>query len=840
MIGIVVVSHSRALGAAAAALAGEMVQDGSGPVIEVAAGLDETTTGTDATAVAEAIGRADAASAGDGVLVLVDLGSAVLSAEMALELVDAEVAGRTRLSSAPLVEGLVAAAVTAAAGVDVMGVAAEAARGLDAKRDHVGDLEPQDGAAFPADGAADATSRSAADLPGDEPQVAADTVADDAELRLQVSVDTPHGLHARPAARLVALVNRHPSARVRVSNVETGQRPVDARSLSAVARLGVLEGHRVEFRVGGPDAQQVVDDLEQLAAAGFGDRADAAVAGRPRPTPRRSPWAVGSGLGAAIGPALRRTVAPDLTAYQDSGEPARERERLDRALETAGSDLMALADGAEGTDAAEMMRAHVVLLEDPSLIGPAYDGVREGLSAARAWHEATQRVAREFETLSDSYQRDRAQDVRSAMHRVERALLGLPEADPQALGILVVDELDPATAIVLDPDRVLGVATLRGGDTGHGVLIARARGVPVLPGLGERAAVPTGTVVALDERRGTFVVDPDADERASFERLLDERGQIRREAQVHAGAPAVTTDGHRVVVKANVSDSEEARHAREQGAEGSGLVRTEVLFDGWDRAPTVTEQVHALNDVARAMGGAPLTIRTWDIGADKPLAFMTQQPEANPFLGVRGLRSFREHAALLVDQLDAVCRVARDRPVQVMFPMIGTVEEVDWALDRLDEAAARSGPGRPEGLGVGIMIEVPAAALRAEALTSRLDFVSVGTNDLTQYTLAVERGNDSLAWLLDPVDPAVLRLIRTLCEEVAEGVVVGVCGAAAGDPLVAGLLVGLGVDELSATAVTVPEVKAALRGHNLVDLQDLADRALRCDSAAEVRALLAR
>lgn len=837
MIGIVVVSHSRALGTAVAALAAEMVQDGSGPAIEVAAGLDETTTGTDASAVAEAIGRADTASARAGVLVLVDLGSAVLAAEMALELIDPEVAQRTLLSSAPLVEGLVAAVVTAAAGVDVAGVAAEAARGLDAKRQHVGDgtsaaQDPQ--GAGDTDVTADATTG-----PDQDPQAAGGTDATADEHRVQVRVDIPHGLHARPAARLVTLVNRHPGVRVGLSNLTTAQGPVDARSLSAVAMLGVLEGHHIEFRVGGQGAQQALDDLEALAADRFGDPASDDPPA-PAPTSGAAP-PMGSGLGVAIGPALRRSVAPDLTAYCSSGDPATERGRLDQALAAARVDLFALVASAGGTDAAQILQAHAALTEDPSLSEPACDAIATGRPATLAWHEAAQRVVGDFEKLTDAYQRDRAQDVRSVMHRVERALLGKTEDEAHEGHepvVLVVDELDPATATLLDPSQVLGVATLRGGATGHGVLIARARGVPVLTGLGERAAVPTGTMIAFDERDGMFVVEPEAAEQARIEELIRARARVRREAQAQAGQPALMTDGHRVAVKANVNSLDEAAHALTQGAEGSGLVRTEAVFGGWDRAPTVDEQVTTLREIAKAMEGRPLTIRTWDIGADKPLPFLPQQPETNPFLGARGLRSFREYSGLLVDQLDAVCRLAREQPLRVMFPMVGTVQEVDWALDRLDEAAARSGSGRPDGLQVGIMIEVPAAALRAEALTRRLDFVSVGTNDLTQYTLAAERGNAGLAWLLDSVDPAVLRLIRTLCDEVTEGVAVGVCGGAAGDPLVAGLLVGLGVDELSATAATVPEVKAALRATSLVELQDLAERALRCDSAAQVRDLL--
>lgn len=813
MIGIVVVSHSHALGMAAVVLATEMVDTDRGPHIEVASGLDDQTLGTDAAAVAAAIGRADEASAGAGVLVLLDLGSAVLSAEMALEFLDADVAGRTRLSSGPMVEGLVAAVVTAAGGADLDTVAAEALRGLDAKKAQVADA-----------GEVESTADS-------EP---AELTGSADELRLEVSVDIPHGLHARPAARLVGCVNQHGEARVRLSNLTTGKGPVQARSLSAVATLGVLQGHRIEFRAGGVEARAALDEIEALAATGFGDRQEVA------PAPRVSRRTMGQGLGAAIGPAIRRRAAPDLTTYRSTEDPEAELDRLTQALASARADLASLVSLTQepaGQEAA-IFEAHLALLEDPSLVEVTRSRIRQGEPAATSWHQQADGVAAEFAALSDAYQRDRAQDVRSVMHRVERALLQLPEEDGEGVGILVVDELDPATATLLEPDRIQGVVALAGGATGHGALIAKARGVPVLTGAGARAEVADGTIIAFDERAGRLLVDPDADQRSGIERLLTERRQARSTALSRAQEPAITRDGHVVAVMANVSDHGEAEAAVRQGAEGAGLVRTEVLFEGWDRAPTVQEQVEAFASLAQAMEGRPLTIRTWDIGADKPMPFVPMQPEANPFLGMRGLRSFRADPAVLLDQLEAVCRLARGHRVRVMFPMVSTVEEVDWALARLAEAASRGGAERPDGLEVGIMVEVPAAALRAEALTVHLDFVSIGTNDLTQYVLAAERGNAAVDVLADPCDPAVLRLVQMVCDDVAEGVQVGVCGAAASDPDLARLLVGLGVDELSATASTVPEVKMALRESSLVDLEDLAERALRCHSAAEVRRLM--
>ncbi len=850
MIGLVVVSHSRALAEAAVGLASEMVEAGRRPAIEVAAGLDEHTFGTDAAAVAEAIDRADS---GDGVVVLLDLGSAVLSAEMALEFVDPDLAGRVRLSSAPLVEGLVAATVAAAAGADLDTVAREAAGGLAAKQAHLEEAAPGEPAPGEKVAAEGETSAGAAAEP---------------ERTVVLEVTAEHGLHARPAARFVQTVAAFP-ATVRVRNLDTGRGPVDARSLTSLATLDARQGHRIEVTADGDGAEEVLRALEELAGTQFGDAPGSepqpGTAGAARPgaaaragdtagagdTPAASgtpavPPARGSGLDGAVG-VVRRPDAPvDLSSYR-AGAPAEERERLEHALARAREELVALEEQTlRGVGAAEagIFAAHRAMLDDPDLAAAALAALDAGRSAPEAWQERVTELRGRFEALEDAYQRERAQDVVSVGNRVLRLLAGaegVGEDDARAEdqpAVLVVDELDPARAATLDPAAVAGVITLRGGATGHGVLIARARGVPVLPGAGSLADVAEGTLVAFDARSGRVVVDPDAATLREFEQLLADRARRRAAAEEHAGEPATTTDGHTVQVKANVGSVGDAAQAVALGADGSGLVRTEVLFGGHRAAPSVPEQVEVLTRVAEALQGRPMTVRTWDIGGDKPLPFLTQEPEDNPFLGVRGIRSFRRDATLLVDQLEAICRVARRHRVRVMFPMVTAVEEVEWALARLDEAAGRLADGRPDGLEVGIMVEVPAAALRAEAMSTLLDFVSIGSNDLAQYTLAAERGNPGVRDLADQADPAVLRLIALICAEVAEGVEVCVCGDAASDPELACLLVGLGVTELSAAASAVPMVKAALRERSLTDLRDLGERALRCDSAAEVRDLL--
>lgn len=824
MIGIVVVSHSRALARAAAALAAEMVEESARPAVALAAGLDEDTFGTDAAAVAEAIGGLLADGA-DGVLVLLDLGSAVLSAELALELLDPEAAARVRLSSAPLVEGLVAAVVTAASGADLRAVAAEAARGAHAKAEHLGE------------GAGPAQETGAESAQSDRPGEGSTTV---------VEVLAPHGLHARPAARLVREFARFDGVRVGVRNLDTGGRTVDARSISGLATLGARQGHRLELRADGAQAEDALKAIRDLAATGFGDLEAAAAGGAGGAVVREkqpvTPTAAGSGLEAALGPVVRLRAAPDPTAYRP-GPVREEAARLEAALVRAREEVTAVRDrtAAEvGAGEAAILDAHLALLEDPGLVPSVREAVAGGASALDAWGRRVGELRAEVDAVDDPYLRDRGQDVSAVGDRVLRALLGEPDTTtPPVRGVLVLDELDPTTAGTLDPDLVQAVVTVRGGATGHGVLLARARGIPVLTGLTWLADVTAGTMLAVDARTGRVVVDPDEGTTAQFEQVLRDRTRARGEALHRAQEPARTTDGHLVPVKTNVGVVADAVAGRASGADGAGLVRTEVLFADHAEPPEVTEQVTQLTAVAEALEGRPVTVRTWDVGGDKPLPFLPLPREGNPFLGERGIRAFRDRPDLLVDQLEAICRVAADRPLRVMFPMVATVAEVDFALARLDEAAARAGGGRPVGLEVGIMVEVPAAALRASTLTAGLDFVSIGSNDLTQYVMAAERGNAKVDALADPADPAVLALIAATCEGVADGVQVGVCGDAAGDPLLAGLLIGLGVSELSVGAAAVPAVKAALRQVSLGELQDLAHRALRCGSAAEVRALLA-
>ncbi len=404
--------------------------------------------------------------------------------------------------------------------------------------------------------------------------------------------------------------------------------------------------------------------------------------------------------------------------------------------------------------------------------------------------------------------------------------------------VLVVDELDVATAASVDPEQVAGIVVPAAGQTGHGAIVARSRGIPLYTGVGRAAAtITSGERVAFDARRELLWTSVSDEQARDWPVYVSER-QADQAALVEAArGPAVTRDGVEVPVLANLGSISDAELAAAYGADGSGLVRTELLFADRHEAPTVAEQSERLRRLADAFGDRPLVVRTWDVGGDKTLPFLPLPREANPFLGARGVRAFLGPEAplparLLADQLAAI---ARSGPVGVLFPMVTSREEVDAALALLREAAGGEIPG---DLRVGIMIETPAAALSVRTLAAGLDFVSVGTNDLTAYAVAADRGSAPVADLADPLTPAVLRLVDLVVRERPDGVAVAVCGDLASRPEAVPLLLGLGVQELSCAPPMVPEIKAAVRRADLAEARALAADALRSPDADGVRALL--
>lgn len=826
MVRIVVVSHSAKLAEGVVELAREM--GGADVVIEPVGGLDlpGRPIGTDAVLVQAAIERA---WSDDGVLVLMDLGSAVLSTEMALEMLPAERRGRVLLCEAPLVEGAVAAAVAARLGRPLEEVAEEARGGLAPKVAHLGVPEPQPLAL-----------EEVAEEPAGE------------EVRVRLLVDNPLGLHARPAARLVQTAGEF-DAHVRVTNLTTGRGPASARSLNQVATLGVLRGHEIEVAARGPQAAEALAAIAALAARGFGDLPEAAVstpAGALEAVPAGAIMGLAASPGVAVGLA-RRFRLPDIAVPDEgAGSPDAEETSLGRAIEAARREIRATRDSVAaraGEQAAAIFDAHLLFLEDDELLRPARSAIAAGRSAAVAWRDAVEEAAAAWRDLDDDYLRARVADLDAVGRQVLAHIVGAELGRPTLAGpgILLAPDLTPADTAGLDAELVLGVATALGGPTSHTAVLARSLGIPAVVGLGEAAlSIEEGVKVILDGDAGTIRPDPTASE---IERAKARGEAFRRtedEARRSAHEPAETRDGVRITVFANASKPEDATAAVDAGADGIGLLRTEFLFLDRDRMPTEEEQAAVYRAIAEGLAGRPLILRTLDVGGDKPLPYVPMPVEANPFLGVRGIRLGLARPQLLDAQLRAVLRTAADHPVRVMFPMVATVEEFRAARAALDEAAREviaSGGRLPEHLEVGVMIEVPSAAVSAAALAVEAGFFSIGTNDLTQYTFAAERGNEAVAALSDALHPAILRLIR-ITVEAAEplGRTVAVCGELAADPAAVPVLLGLGVRELSVSVPAVPRVKRAVREVDLAAARTLAAEALELGSAADVRALVTR
>jgi phosphoenolpyruvate-protein phosphotransferase/dihydroxyacetone kinase phosphotransfer subunit len=825
VVGIVVVSHSAALADGVVELARQM--GGEEVVIEGAGGLADGTIGTDAERVRAAIERA---MSDDGVLVLMDLGSALMSAEMAVEFLGD--GGRVALSEAPLVEGAVAAAAAARGGASLEEVRAEASGALQMKASQLGE---------PAAAAPETRDAGGRERP---PEPAPDA-------RARIPILNEIGLHARPAALVVELASRY-EADVRLAKPGRPG-PVSAKSLTGLMTLVARKGDELIATASGPQAGEALAALADLARAGFGEGV-LAPGPEPAPVPQaREPPAPEAGTslrgipaspGIALGELRRLEADHQPVPERESQGPEIEWQRLERARAAAREAIEHDREQIRHRGAAseaEIFGAHLALLDDDALLAAAHARIDGGAAAEAAWREASDETAAQWRALDDELLRARAIDVLDASGRVLAALAGRePRAGIDKAGIVVAAELTPREAAGLDPELVRGIATAHGTATTHAAILARALGIPAAVGLGPALLmIAQGTPLLLDGGEGTVLVAPDEGVAQSVRERAKQAAARRRAALARAAEPAVTRDGTLIEVAANLGGADEATRAVELGADGVGLLRTEFLFLDRPQLPSEEQQAATLERIATALAGRPLIVRTLDAGADKPLPGVPMPPEANPFLGRRGLRLSLQQPELLAAQLRAILRIAARHPLKLMFPMVATPAELDAALDAVAEARAATGVDAP--IEVGIMIEVPAAALISERLARRADFFSIGTNDLTQYTMAAERGNELVAGLLAGPQPAVLRLIEAACAgAAAHHRWVGVCGELAGDPAVALLLVGLGVRELSMAAPLVAEVKQALRAVSIADAQAAAQQALQATDAVQARALAAK
>ncbi|WP_186040080.1 phosphoenolpyruvate--protein phosphotransferase [Burkholderia gladioli] len=680
------------------------------------------------------------------------------------------------------------------------------------------------------------------------------TPADYAE-RVELVLDYPHGLHARPASAWVASAKRFQAA----LRVRHGDSAADPKNLVSLLQLGATANAELVLSAQGVDAAEALAALKRTIEALSAEehaRADAAKLRRQQAQPAlwtpRDPATViegvGAGPGFVAGP-VRLMRSRTLQIEDRADDPLDAATRLEAALASTARELEALAreTGARlGEAEGAIFAAQRELLDDAALLDETARRVVDGHGLAWSWHRATEQQAAKLAALPDPLLAARAADLRDVARRV---LGHLGDADVEgsadvsgdgagqgAPAILIAEDLTPSDTAQLDPAVTLGFCTVAGGPTSHTAILARTMGVPAAVACGAALlALRDGEHVVLDGNAGRLYAGVSAADRERAAEAQRRFVEAQHRAAANRALPAATLDGHVLEIGANITRPAQVKAAIENGADGVGLMRTEFLFLERHDAPDEEEQYACYRQMVEASGGRHLIIRTLDIGGDKQVPYLNLPHESNPFLGVRGLRLCLRRPELFVPQLRALYRAAMHGPLWIMFPMVSTLDEARQAIALAETVRAElDAPKVP----LGIMVETPSAAALADHFAELVDFFSIGTNDLTQYVLAIDREHPELARMAQSLHPAVLRMIaQTVDGARRHRKWVGVCGGLAGEPLGAAILAGLGVDELSMSVRDIPAVKTRLRASRLDALRALARRALDAADVDAVRAL---
>jgi phosphoenolpyruvate-protein phosphotransferase/dihydroxyacetone kinase phosphotransfer subunit len=801
MVGLVLVSHSRSLAEAAVDLIRRTVHPNVSITCSGGIGDKREELGTDAVEIQEAI---TSVYSEDGVLVLMDMGSAILSAETAKDLLDFQPQDKIVLSSAPLVEGGIAAAVQAQLGSPIAEVAKAARESLLPKRDHLQDS-----------------------LAVEDKELS--IVTPSGSETLELTIENEHGLHLRPAATLIKSLAGF-QGEVSIENLTAGRGPVAARSLVDVTRLQIRQGDSVRFTIASPEPQRLIDSIRSLVSNQFGESPLQAAASAEFVQEPKKSGTFGVSRGIAIGhPAFLASIPTEIPTrkLQTDSEIASEISQLHLALNASTEDFdtrLSRLQSSLRPDELEVLEAQRMILRDPTILHEVEQKIRKDrLNSAAAWHQTLARHIADQEKADDPYFRARAADLREVERIALAHMIDKTEASPfqeksfTEGQILVCEELTPSLAEEFSRLGISGVIQLQGGATSHGAILARALNLPAIGGAQSyEQKIRTAGTVAIDGAQGSLWIDPPPDLLAKLTSTQQLEHSQLEEALKQSEQPAMTSDGVQVLVAANAGSAQDISNALKYGAESVGLFRSEFLFQHFNHEPDEEEQLdiyrRAFENDRKVL---PITVRLLDVGADKPLKFLRSQKEANPFLGVRGIRLLFANPAFLRTHLRALLRLAQSVPIKLLVPMITDVSEVLDLKRLLDEVAHEL---RNQALPchwpipLGAMIETPAAALLIDQLIPHVDFVSIGTNDLTQYLLCAERGNPALSAFADPLHPAVMRIceqvIRKSCEN---GVKASVCGEAASDPDAIPILLGLGLREFSVTAAAIPGTKSLIR-----------------------------
>jgi len=834
MVSLVIVSHSHALAEALAALARQVAP--ASLTIAVVGGIGENHQdfGTNALEIVEAI---QSVYQEEGVLVFSDLGSAVLSAEMARDLLPEDKRPKIYLSAAPLVEGVLAAAVQASLGQPLEAVESEALQALIPKQEQLSGetVIPQI-------------------QPSAHPPFPSETNS------IVVKLTNPHGLHARPAAQFVQTVLSY-EAQVTVQKRGQPQKIAPGNSLNALTSLGAIAGDEIVITAQGKQAQEVLQALQTLLVEKI-----PALETTQNITPERGETSVVSALdriekdisaaikgipiseGIVIAPALfakRKFTQPPQSAATD---PITEWNRLQSAIQRTQIALekryQTIVDKI-GENQAAIFKAHQWMLKDPLLLEKAQQLILDkGENAVAAWQSVIEETIQTMTQVEDPYIQQRSADVRDIGNQVLQEFFGgaPPFVQPEQSGILLVDELNPSDIVQLDPQKILGVITHAGAATSHAAILLKGLGIPAVSGIDlNLLGVEEGEIIAMDGSQGLVWLHPSAELQDQLNAIREIWEKRRQALSQIRHLPAITIDGKKVDVYANVGGLAEAQIAVQNGAEGVGVLRTEFLFLKRDTPPGEEEQVHILEQIATTLANRPIIVRTLDIGGDKALPYLPLPTESNPYLGVRAVRLSFQNPDLFSTQLRAILRAAKTHPLRIMLPMIATLEDIQksriW-LEKSHQELEEKHIAHGWPVEMGIMVEIPSAALLSARLADEVDFFSIGTNDLTQYTMAAERGNSSLLEYSDALHPAILMEIeKVVLAAHTKGKWAAVCGEIASDTIAVPVLVGLGVDELSLVPSEIPSIKSIIRSLRYDDARALAQEALACATASEVRQL---
>ncbi|MCS7247524.1 MAG: phosphoenolpyruvate--protein phosphotransferase [Anaerolineales bacterium] len=850
MVGLVIVSHSRQLAEGLLGLARQVAPRQAKIAIAAGIGEEHQEIGTDALEIAAAI---RSVYSEEGVLVLMDLGSAVLSAEMALEFLSEAERQRVRLCPAPVVEGTLAAAAQLALSADLDKIYAEALIALTPKQLHLGYSPSPYERGARGEGWQSQPSTSAQALPSE-------SIPED-ELSLIVRLENPHGLHARPATQLLQTAARF-DAQVWVANLDRNTPAVEAVSLNALLALGATQGQRLRVIARGPQAAEALAAIQDLMDAWqrhpvLEEAPPMPLAGETKERleqtapEEKAIRGVPIAEGIAVAPIhfLQTTwVEPPSSG---AASPRQEWQRLQAAIQKVEGDLQVRFErlrGQLGEEKAAIFQAQALFLRDPLLLERARQLIlKDNLNAWQAWKQACDEAAQAFQQADDSYLRQRALDILD-ITRLVLANFGETKVETLRLSeaaILAAEELTPNQVAELDPQTVRGVILAGGGATSHSAILLRGLGIPAVGGVDlARSGLKDGDWIGIDGQSGEVWLCPGPAVITELEEKARRWKESRQRLLQSARQPAQTRDGKRVEILANVGSLAEGKLALTSGAEGIGVLRTEFLYQNRPHPPTEPEQVAVYCQLAEWLKPHAVVVRTLDVGGDKLPAYLSLPPEANPYLGLRGIRVSLRYPDIFLTQIRAILRAATDYPIHLLLPMVATLEEWEQAkafVCKAHEQLDREGIPHGYPVPMGIMVETPASVYLAEHFAKEVEFFSIGTNDLTQYTLAAERGNPALSEYNDALHPAILRQIQQVISAAhACGKRVTVCGEVASLPEALPILVGLGTDELSLNPNAIPQQKAILARVESGEAQSLAQEVLKCRNVGEVRQLAQR